>query len=411
MAQTTFNDGDALSVVRATINGNANDAQGKLIDQIAINTLADLSQFLVSGTYELPSGTYYFNNSIDFVTADILLTDLNGCYDFRTNCIATLTYTGVTPFITSGATGQVIKLDPFRCTTPNATAFDCTLAGGNSFISRFGIFISCKQIIAITEWAFFTVDAFAGVGCEVGCVLTDVSNINISKPQWNLGLNLGGAMFTCLGAASGQIIADSMNSQPASTEFFFDIQSTFGGGASIVGGYHTLGGGSFFKTSGGSLDQTNPNINLSHVKDVTDSRSKAAGYIADGDEVSTTIVTQDVPVVVAGTWTTSLISRFTFDAAGKITYTGIEDMIFPVGAKMLITPASGTNKDYSVYVRKNGTTLDLASRDIASADSGNPAKIVIITELDLVTNDFIELVIESNNSTTDVTCSAVTMII
>ena len=78
---------------------------------------------------------------------------------------------------------------------------------------------------------------------------------------------------------------------------------------------------------------------------------------------------------------------------------------------MLITPASGTNKDYSVYVRKNGTTLDLASRDIASADSGNPAKIVIITELDLVTNDFIELVIESNNSTTDVTCSAVTMII
>ena len=340
-----------------------------------------------------------------------MLTDLNGCYEFRTSCIATLTYTGTTPFITSGAAGQVIVLEPFRCTTPNATAIDCTVAGGNSFISRFGIFISCKQIIAITGWAFFTVDAFAGVGCETGCVLTDVSNINLSKPQWNLGLNLGGAMFTCIGASSGQIIADSMNSQPASTEFFFDIQSTFGGGASIVGGNHVTGGGEFFKTSGGSRNQDDVEIRAAAVKHVPDSQSKVTGYIADGDEAETTITTQDVPVVIAGAWTAAIENHFTIDAAGKVTYTGIEDMIFAIAAKMQITPASGTNKEYSVHVRKNGITLDLASRDVVRADAGNPAKVILITEEAFITGDYIELVIEGDNSTTNVTCSAVTVVI
>lgn len=411
MAQTTFNDGDPLSTVRAVINGNANDAQSKLVNQTAINTLADLASFLNAGTYELPSGTYYFNNPIDFGTADILLIDLDGCYDFRTNCIASITYSGTTPFITAGNTGQVVTFSPYRITTPNALVFDGDGFVGNSFISEFGIYVSCKEMVRLTGWDFFTVDAFAGVGCEKGCTLNNVSNINISKPQWNLGQNLGGAMFTCLGAVSGRMIVDGINSQPDSTEYFFDIQSTYSGDVSIVGGNHRDGFGAFFKTTGGSRDQDDVDINVADVKNVPDSQSKASGYIMSGDEVLTTIVATNTPVVVAGIWTTSVAKRFTFDAAGKATYIGKETVVFPVNAKMLVTPASGTNKDYSVYIRKNGIDIDLASRDIVSADSGSPSKIVVITEIELVTNDYLELVIEGNNSTTDVTCSAATIII
>ena len=84
MAQQTFNDGDLLSVVRATINGNATDAESRLqtleLAETVVNSLADLSAYLVGSTYELPSGRYNFTTSIDFATADIYLKDLDGCY-------------------------------------------------------------------------------------------------------------------------------------------------------------------------------------------------------------------------------------------------------------------------------------------------------------------------------------------
>jgi len=410
MAQTTFNDGDALSVVRAAINGNANDAQSKLVNQVAINTLADISQFLVSTTYELPSGTYYFNNSIDFLTADILLTDANGCYDFRTNCIAVITYTGTTPFITSGAAGQVVTFSPWRITTTNALVFDGDGFAGNSFISNFGIFVSCKEMVRLTGWDFFTVDSFAGIDCEAGITLTDVNNVICLLGQWNLTQGNGSAFVTLLGASSGRFIGALPNSQPALNDFFFDVQSTFGGSISMIGGDHTLGAGSFFKTSGGSRDQDDVDIRVTSITGVEDSQEKVKGYIADGAEVSTTIV-QGSPVVLAGTWTNTVAKRFTMDAAGKVTYNGIEDGIFPITAKLLVTPASGTNKEYDLHIRKNGATLDPASRDVVKADSGNPAKAVVITELALSTTDYFEIVVTGANTSTAMIGSAATLII
>ena len=407
--------GDELSasefnLVNAAINQNAVNAESRLRDWRVIKTKDEAADFLTAtDVYTFPAGSYFFE-PIDWGNSRWIFDEVDGCYDIETNCIAQQDYSGTLPFITLAATGQVITLGPSRWSTPNATCFDGIL-GGNTFNSNFGIFISCEKIIDLTDWAFFTVDAFAGVGCETGCVLTDVANINLSKPQWTLGLDSGGVMFTCIGASSGQMIADSMNSQPAATEFFFDIQSTYAGTVSIVGGNHATGAGAFFKTSGGSRNQDDVAIRTTAVKNVPDSQSKVTGYIADGDEVETTITTQDVPVVIAGAWTAVIENHFTIDAAGKITYIGAEDMIFSIIAKMQVTPASGINKEYSIHVRKNGTTIDLASRDIVRADSGNPAKVVVITEEAFVTNDYIELVIEGDNSTTNVTCSAVTLII
>jgi hypothetical protein len=408
MAQTTYNDGDPLSTVRAVINGNANDAQSKLVDQVAINTLADLSSFLVSGTYELPSGTYYFNAPVDFGTADILLTDLDGCYDIRTSCIAQLDYSGVTPFIASGNTGQVITFAPYRVSTPNALVFDGDGFVGNSFISDFGIFVGCKEMVRLTGWSFFTVDAFAGVACEKGVTLTDVANINLAKPQWNLSLSNGEAFINLIGASSGQMIAGDINSQPSSSDFFFNFDATWGGHASIVGGAHQTGGGLFFK---GSRNQEDVDIEVLGVTEVPNSQAKVKGYIAEGDEALTTIVTQDVPVVVAGTWTNTINKRFSFDAAGKITYLGHETLVFPITAKLQATPASGSNREYEFHFRVNGTTIDPASRDVIRADAGNPAKVIIITELELNENDYVEIVVASTSSTVNVTGEAATVII
>lgn len=397
--------------VNSAINQNSADSQSKLVNQRAINTLADISDLLVSGTYELPEGTYYFNNPIDFVTADILFTDVNGCYDLRTNCIATITYTGTTPFITSGATGQVVTFSPFRVICTSALVFDGDGFAGDSFISDFGIFISCKEMVRLTSWNFFTVGAFAGIDCEAGVTLNNVANVNLFQGQWNLSQGNGSAFITLLGASSGRLIGGLPNSQPATNDFYFDVQSNYSGSISLVGGDHTTGGGEFFKTTGGSRDQDDPDILVLGVNNVPNSQAKAAGYIAEGAQATTTIVTQDVPVVVAGTWTASVETKFTFDAAGKATYLGKADFIFPIMAKLQVTPASGTNREYDLHIRKNGTIIDLASRDHVRVDSGNPGKAVLITSIPMSTNDFIELVIEGTNSTTNVDCTAATLTI
>lgn len=399
---------EEFNAVNDAINANSADAQSKLIDQVAINTLADLSDYLVGSTYELPSGTYYFNVPIDFGTTNILLIDLNGCYDIRTSCIAQLDYSGVTPFITSGAAGQVITFAPYRVSTPNATVFDGDSVAGNSFISDFGIFVSCKAMVNLTGWSFFTVDAFAGVDCEKGCTLTDVPNANISKPQWNLSKSNGEALINFLGASSGQLISDNVNSQPSTNDFFYNFDATWGGHASIVGGAHLTGGGAFFK---GARDQDDVDIEIVGVNNVQSSQAKVKGYIAGGDEAVTNIVTQDVPVVLAGTWTNTIAKRFTLSGSGTITYIGHETKVFPIIAKFQATPASGTNREYDFHFRVNGTTIDPASRDVIRADSGNPAKVIIITELELNENDYVEIIATATNSVVDITGSAVTVII
>jgi hypothetical protein len=263
-------------------------------------------------------------------------------------------------------------------------------------------------MVRLTGWDFFTVDAFAGIACEKGITLNNVSNVNLAKPQWNLSLSNGEAFINLLGASSGQLIGDNINSQPSASDFFFNFDATWSGRASIIGGAHQEGGGLFFK---GSRDQDDVDIQVLGVTNVQNSQAKVKGYIADGDEAATTISTQDVPVVIAGTWTNTIAKRFSLDAAGKITYLGNETLVFPIIAKLQATPVSGTNREYDFHFRVNGTTIDPASRDIIRADAGNPAKVIIITELELSQNDYVEIIVTATNSTVNITAEAVTVII
>jgi hypothetical protein len=207
------------------------------------------------------------------------------------------------------------------------------------------------------------------------------------------------------------MIADNINSQASASDFFFDIQSTYGGTASIVGGAHQSGGGDFFKTAGGSLDQDNPAITVRAVTGVPDSDIKASGYITAVNEATTTIAAQDVPVVVAGTWIAGVEKRFTVSSAGVFTYTGLEDATIPIVAKLQITPTSGTNREYDIHLRINGSTLDLASRDTVRVDAGNPGKAILVTDLNVSNGDYFEIVITATNSTQNVTASAVTLVV
>lgn len=143
-----------------------------------------------------------------------------------------------------------------------------------------------------------------------------------------------------------------------------------------------------------------------------DSTPNGTIYIADGAEAVTDLSTPPLNTItaIAGTFTLSNTNcKMTNDATGKLTYTGSNAITVHISYKALLDVAAGINKDYVVYIRKNGTDLDLASRDEISLDAANPTKTVGFGEVEMTTDDYIELVMEAITDQTDVTASALTM--
>lgn len=150
---------------------------------------------------------------------------------------------------------------------------------------------------------------------------------------------------------------------------------------------------------------------------ITDTQPEAVQYIATGDQASTTITVgagggqSGNPKVVAGTWTQETVSRFTTNAAGRITYTGAEPIECHLSAMFRVNPASGTNKEYRFSFRKNGTTVLLHSRMTVVCDTGSPGFVALIANAsDVVTNDYFELVVENMLDSVAVTVQNATVI-
>ncbi len=386
MAQTTFNNGDSLAVARAAINSNADDVDLRVMTKVVVDsTLTSISQFLNGSVYELPANAYYFDENITWGSLRIDLNDQDGFYVFKSKNFTANTYTGTSPFIFTTATGVVCYLSETFFITPNATAVD--LSNGNSLILDFPVFSGCQKCINVDNFSFFTVLTLAMVGNGDGCTVNDVGTTTMQLPQWSGGLDTGGNAFTFTGASSERLIIALPDSRPAASESFLNIAASWGGDADISGGVHDdTTGGAFY----GDRDQDDVEILGRGIKNVEDSIASGSLYIAAGDETPTTINTQNVAELVAGTWTIAQDKRFTITTAGRVTYIGKEDMTFTSIAKHVVTPAGGINRDYSLCVLKNSTTDIIQSLTTVVADASNPKLAVQIFTVDMVTNDFLE---------------------
>ena len=145
-------------------------------------------------------------------------------------------------------------------------------------------------------------------------------------------------------------------------------------------------------------------------KGTDDSHSDSFTYVAAGDELVTSIGVGDGdngnPKLMNGTFTSELSSRFTNTTAGRMTYIGLESRSFMIAANFSADPASGSNKDYSFYVALNGTIIE-ASRGTRNLDAANPQGVSITSNTEMTTNDFVEIFVENNSDTTNITSSGV----
>lgn len=149
--------------------------------------------------------------------------------------------------------------------------------------------------------------------------------------------------------------------------------------------------------------------------EVFDSGAFLVAYVADGDETGTSITVGNGdagnPIPVTATWTEEAVCRFTSTAAGVFTYIGLQDTAVFITAKFEAEPNSGSNIEYWFQFRKNGSTLNLPSRDLITADASNPGKVILQTFMQLSTNDYIEIVVENRDGTTNAQTNALNMII
>lgn len=370
------------------------------------------NQALVGSTSDLPAPAggvitlvadteYFFTDDVSIGTDRIKLS--GNVVRALDSSLANLTYTGTGNMFTAVGTNDKITRITTTCANGNLLNID----GDNT-----GIF----QLFDMT----------LGTVKNVG-TLTDLPGSQITNVSFG-NVTTDGILFT---GTHGKFLA-SGNIMNLAAGTLFDLgTATFDGftftsslpdiasGATMIsgaaasanlntGGFGTLQDiimtGAGTAISGISEDDAK----WQFVINSTISDTRPSAMISFNTPTDTTISTASTPVLIAGTWTEEEKSQFTTTAAGRITYIGVKDITVAVSIATSIEAVSGSNKDITVYLALNGTEIsNSGSPNRVSAN--DPKNTSVMWELDLVTDDFVEIFIENTTDTVNLTVNKASM--
>ena len=132
-------------------------------------------------------------------------------------------------------------------------------------------------------------------------------------------------------------------------------------------------------------------------------------YHMNGNATTTVISSTNTPVKVEGATTSSAITQKFTNTDNRATYTGALTRIFAVTATL--SASSGNNNQVGSYISKNGITIDESEVYITTNGVGKFEGCAIHTLVELSTNDYIEIFIENNSSTTNISVTDLNIII
>lgn len=265
-------------------------------------------------------------------------------------------------------------------------------------------------------------------GCsviEIGIPSLGVGQISgfkaatISKNYWNCtdGLKVTGTIgkFACLatfitniatGAGieflSGLVIDDI---DLSNNYFVYSGQS----GVKLVSGAQVDRGRlttNMFRGVTNNLDGLTPydiGWHMLQNTDIQDTRVYGLIYMND-NSTSTDTSPDNTYVKVAGTTTSSKLQKFVSNASNQLTYKGKEDIV----GKVFVTvtgksPGNGAN--FTLALSKNGTAIPNPHQNTGVMTNNQGFVLILATEVDMVTDDYIEVIIKTTTSTTPITLS------
>lgn len=137
--------------------------------------------------------------------------------------------------------------------------------------------------------------------------------------------------------------------------------------------------------------------------------SEVSQYYMNGNATATTISVQGDKYKAAGTTTSGAnTSKFT-NTDNRATYIGAITRPFFITATLSVT--SGNNNQIGLYIAKNGTVLTESEIYITTNASGRAENGTVQTLATLTENDYIEIFVENDSSTTDITVTDLNVII
>ena len=123
-----------------------------------------------------------------------------------------------------------------------------------------------------------------------------------------------------------------------------------------------------------------------------------------GNATETTIVTQNVPVLVAGTWVVDSVSQMTGTTAGRATDDSEQPETLPLSCILKAAPASGGSITMTAYIAIDGVFQPNSGIPF-DASSGTPAGGAAAWQALLTNGQFIEVYIANNSGTGNIVVS------
>jgi hypothetical protein len=145
------------------------------------------------------------------------------------------------------------------------------------------------------------------------------------------------------------------------------------------------------------IDSYSLGWNMKQNTNIPDSRAFSYIYFND-NTTATTLTTPGTFYKIAGT--TTMVNQKRFTAGDNIiTYNGKDPIVGKVSV-VIGAKAPANNSDFSIGIAKNGTILSAPLASMAAATNNQSFQIILNTELDLTTGDYIEVFIRTNNGNT-----------
>jgi len=357
---------------------------------VIVNDINDFPA-AVAGVITLADNTEYAVRN-DISTANRFVLGDNCVLTGSDAAVIALTYTGTGIMFTSLNKTWTLADIAINCTSGAFVDFDGT-----------GVEIFQIRNSVVAADTLGTIDDFAGIHFD----------------DLQLAVTTEGLLF---GGANGVILLEA-NLTTIAAGTLYDLGTATFGSFSVTDAFVTLNGTSVFMDGAAS----SANIDVGGLGSVHNCRFFGAGTplqtidpndlrwqffinddIADthkdclmsqiSNATETVISVASTPVKLAGTWTDEESQQFTTDATGKMTYIGVKDIDLNVDMSFSGAPVSGTNKDITFYVAKNGSVVT-NSGAANRISSGSPARTSLMWRISLSTNDYIEAFVENNTDT------------
>jgi hypothetical protein len=278
----------------------------------------------------------------------------------------------------SGLGSQPIALD---WTGVNFSNLDisCIFGEIDNFIFSKGALLS--------SGAFIFTNSVGTIGIDNSLFVGDGTNKLIELQATCVITRRFRVIYSSFVAFGSTIAIDANTSATIPTDSYILDTCNFSGGGTYLQGI-----GQFFTDNEPRFVNNKGILNTASV----------GNYYMSANATVTSISTQSTPVKVLGTTTANAINQKFTHTDNRLTYVGELQKDFEVQAVASFT-GGGQNKEIGLYIAKNGVVLS-DSEMYATTDGNNKAQSISIqTITELSNTDYIEIWVENNTDTTNVT--------